>query len=66
MNENLSKRKKGVKAMMLELNKGETFVLPRKRYSTAVSTKSIAKIENPDRDWEVRVIPDGILVECLK
>lgn len=66
MEEKISKKKKGIKAMFLDMQKGESMTFPRKKYSSLNTTKTVAKIENPERDWSVSVIPDGIEVTCLK
>mgnify|MGYP001006318837 CR=1 FL=1 len=66
MEEKITTRRKSVKATLLEMKEGDTIKLPRKRYSTLSATKSIAKIENPERDWTIRVVADGIEVTCLK
>lgn len=66
MEEKITTRKKGVKAMIVDMRKGEKIVFPRKKYSNVVTCKSVAKIENPERDWDISVITDGIEVLCLK
>lgn len=65
-NVQISEKPKGIKATILLLAVGEDVVYPRKRYSTTRSSVATAKIENPERDWKVAVIPDGIRVICTK
>lgn len=65
-NVQIPEKPKAIKPTILAMSIGDDTVYPRKRFSTVRSTVSITKIENPERDWKVVVIPDGIRVICTK
>ncbi len=58
-------RKKGVKTIMVELNKGESHLFERKQFSNVRTTMSVAKVENPTRDWILEIVENGIKVTCI-
>ena len=62
---NTNVRKKGVKVIMVELNKDESHLFERKQYSSVRTIMSVARIENPGRDWVSEVVENGIKVTCI-
>lgn len=58
-------RKKGVKAIIRELNVGEFHLFERRQYSNIRTTMSVTRIENPGRDWELELVDNGIKVTCI-
>lgn len=64
--ENKITKKKGFKSTLREMKEGESAIFPRPSYGTLRNTLSIMRVEYPEKDFLLLVIPDGIEVQCLK
>lgn len=57
---------RSIKKAILSISTGNSFIFPRPRYSTIRSTMSTIRIEYPEREFEIKVVENGIKVYCNK
>lgn len=64
--EDKTTKKKGFKPTLRDMQRGEVIIFPRTAYGTLRNTISIMKVEYPEKEFLLLVVPNGIEVTCYK